>query len=116
MVPELIAAAISKLRRRETPGNVAAVLYREWPLRGDGRRWTFCVTDGLRVAWVDATLSRTSGVAVTTVSQTFLEAAVERQAVNAYPVESRMDDLVSSAPLTLRAEDLRPHPNLSVFF
>lgn len=117
MVSELVTAATSKFRNREVPGNVAAVLYREWPWSGrDGRRWTFYVTDGVRAAWVDAELSASSGVAAQRTNRALLEAAVERRAVNSYPVESRMDDLVSAAPLSLRAEDLRPHPKLPGFF
>jgi hypothetical protein len=116
MVSELVTAAASKFRNREVPGNVAAVLYREWPWSGrDGRRWTFYVTDGVQAGWVDAELPASSGVAVQRANRALLEAAIERRAINSYPVESRMDDLVSASPLALRNGDLKPHPKLGIF-
>jgi len=118
MDSELIAAALSKLRNGEVPGGIAAVLDRETFLRGrDGRHWTFCVTDGVKVAPVDAELSRTGGGGqVHAIDPALLEAAIERRAGNECPVESRLSDLVAKASIVLRDEDLKPHRKLPGFF
>lgn len=117
MALELLAAALSKLRNREVPGSLAVVVDRELPERGrDGRSWTFCVTDGAQVAWVVAELlGGRGGASGRVIDPALLEAAVERRAINSYPVETRIGDLVSAGSVVLRAEDLKQHPNLPGF-
>jgi hypothetical protein len=118
MDSELVAAALSKLRKGEVPGGIAAVLDRETLLRGrDGRHWTFCVTDGAQFAPIDAELARTRGGGqARVIDPALLEAAIERRVANECRVESRLSDLVAKAPIVLRDDDLKPHRKLPGFF
>jgi hypothetical protein len=116
-IDEAIETEMKKLQERLAPGEVVAMLDQETGSPGeDGCRWRFFVTDGERAVRVEAALSASQEVIFGgEVTHHLLEAAVERRVVNNYPVESRMDDLASTGPFQLRAEDLRPRPEPSVF-
>lgn len=121
MIDELRDAALTKFRRGEALGDVAAVFDDETGDPGlDGRRWRFGVTDGERVVYVEAELSGTEGGGP---SRTFeiakLEAAVERRIASSYyRREWLIGDLAADEAIRLRKEDLRSHPKRpdSVFF
>lgn len=101
-------AALEKLTRGRAFGEVAAVLVGEsGPPDLDGVRWTLVVTDGTETDVIEADLSRSEGgsrgmdIAVGVV-----EGVVEDRAVNSFPLESRLADLVEASPLNLRAEEI----------
>jgi hypothetical protein len=107
---ELTEAALEKLRRGETPGNVAAILVGSaGPPDLDGDRWKLFATDGRKSQVIDADLSGSEGVKVAEGErdQSRLEAAVELHAINDFPIETRMADLAEASPISLRAEDFR---------
>jgi hypothetical protein len=106
---KLVETALKKLKRGNTPGNVAAVLAGEsGPRDLDGVRWSFVVTDGSHTDVIEVGLSGSQGGGRgMSIDQDLLEGAVERRAVCSFPVESRLPDLVAASPLSLRREDLR---------
>jgi len=84
----------------------------------DGRRWRFFVTDGTRVAMVDAELSGSESCKLAGVlDRGWLEAAVERRLNGGYyRREWRMEEAIADGPINLRAEDGRPRQRIASAF
>lgn len=73
----------------------------------DGDRWRLVVVAGKRVEHVEVAISGSEMVKLGTITGEELEVAVERLAVNFFPPETRVDDLLAVSPVWLRADEIR---------
>lgn len=113
MNDELIQAALMKFQRGGVPGDVVAVFDRETGNPGlDGRKFRFDATNGRRVVSVEALLAGSNGGGRDVdFDAAILEAAVERGISRSYyRPEFLMEELAAADPISLRRDDLRPHP------
>jgi len=106
ITPELIEAALSKLRRG-APYGIAAVLVGEATPPGlDGARWLVAVTNGMRIGIVRVEWSRSNGgERRMNVDRAFLEGEVEWRSGN-FPLESRLTNLLESKTIVIRRDRL----------
>ncbi|HKI67193.1 MAG TPA: hypothetical protein VJ989_07995 [Solirubrobacterales bacterium] len=118
---QIAEAALAKFQRDDVPGDVIAVFDRETGDPGlDGRKWRLMVTDGKRLLSVEAELTGSQGGSPGRIfDPAIVEAAVERRISSGYYRRDLLiDELGINGPISLRAEDMRPHPvrDHSIFF